>query len=303
MKQHYPQAAIGTLCGLFGKTRQAYYEHGWQAANGQLQEELVLDLAREARKTLKKEGAVKLLGSLQPTLQSHNIRMGRDRFFKLLRKHNMIQKRKKNHARTTWSDHYYRKWPNLIKGLEVLKPQQHWVSDITYLRTEKGFMYLSLLTDAYSRKIVGYHVSQNLRVQGCLIALNKAIRSLKDYVPQSLIHHSDRGIQYCCDQYVSVLQTHQIRISMTQTGSPYDNAIAERVNGILKTELELDRTFEGYSQATGATHKAIDLYNRLRQHMSCDNLTPDQAHLREGKLKKRWKPRKRKSNPGDQQST
>jgi transposase InsO family protein len=303
VKQHYPQAAIGRLCGLFGKTRQAYYEHGWQAANGQLQEELVLDLAREARKTLKKEGAVKLLGSLQPTLQSHNIRMGRDRFFKLLRKHNMIQKRKKNHARTTWSDHYYRKWPNLIKGLEVLKPQQHWVSDITYLRTEQGFMYLSLLTDAYSRKIVGYHVSQNLRVQGCLIALNKAIRSLKDYVPQSLIHHSDRGIQYCCDQYVSVLQTHQIRISMTQTGSPYDNAIAERVNGILKTELELDRTFEGYSQATGATHKAIDLYNRLRQHMSCDNLTPDQAHLREGKLKKRWKPRKRKSNPGDQQST
>ena len=302
MKQHYPQAAIGTLCGLFGKTRQAYYEHGWQAANGQLQEEFVLDLATEARKVLKKEGAVKLLGSLRPALQSHNIRMGRDRFFKLLRKHNMMQKRKKNHVRTTWSDHHYRKWPNLIKGLEVLKPQQHWVSDITYLRTEKGFMYLSLITDGYSRKIVGYHVSQNLRVQGCLIALNKAIKSLNGYVPQSLIHHSDRGIQYCCDQYVSALQTNQIRISMTQTGSPYENPVAERVNGILKTELDLDRIFEGYSEATGATHKAIDLYNRLRQHMSCDNLTPDQAHLREGKLKKRWKPRKRKSNPGDQQS-
>ncbi|AXY76948.1 IS3 family transposase [Paraflavitalea soli] len=303
MKQHYPQAAIGTLCALFGKTRQAYYEHGWQAANGQLREELVLDLATQARKVLKKEGAVKLLGSLRPALQSHNITMGRDRFFKLLRKHNMLQKRKKNHARTTWSDHPYRKWPNLIKGLEALKPQQHWVSDITYLRTEKGFMYLSLITDAYSRKIVGYHVSQNLRVQGCLIALNKAIRSLKDYVPQSLIHHSDRGIQYCCDQYVSVLQTNQIRISMTQTGSPYENPVAERVNGILKTELDLDRVFEGYSQATSVTHNAIDLYNRLRQHMSCDNLTPDQAHLREGKLKKRWKPRKRKNNPGDQQSS
>lgn len=301
MKQHYPQAAIGTLCGLFGKTRQAYYEHGWQAANGQLQEEFVLDLATEARKVLKKEGAVKLLGSLRPALQSHNIRMGRDRFFKLLRKHNMMQKRKKNHVRTTWSDHRYRKWPNLIKGLEVLKPQLHWVSDITYLRTEKGFMYLSLVTDAYSRKIVGYHVSQHLRVQGCLIALNKAIKSLKDYVPQSLIHHSDRGIQYCCDQYVNALQINQIRISMTQTGSPYENPVAERVNGILKTELELDRIFEGYSEATGATHKAIDLYNRRRQHMSCDNLTPDQAHLREGKLKKRWKPRKRKNNPGDQQ--
>ncbi|AXY73189.1 IS3 family transposase [Paraflavitalea soli] len=303
MKQHYPQAAIGTLCALFGKTRQAYYEHGWQAANGQLREELVLDLATQARKVLKKEGAVKLLGSLRPALQSHNITMGRDRFFKLLRKHNMLQKRKKNHARTTWSDHPYRKWPNLIKGLEALKPQQQWVSDITYLRTEKGFSYLSLITDAYSRKIVGYHVSQNLRVRGCLIALNKAIRSLKDYVPQSLIHHSDRGIQYCCDQYVNVLQTNQIRISMTQTGSPYENPVAERVNGILKTELDLDGTFEGYSQAIAATHKAIDRYNRLRQHMSCDNLTPDQAHLREGKLKKRWKTRKRKTKPDDQLNT
>lgn len=302
MKHHYPQAGIETLCGLFGKTRQAYYEHGWQAANGQLQEAVVLDLAREARKLLKKEGAVKLLGSLRPALQAHNIKMGRDRFFKLLKKHNMLQKRKRNHARTTWSDHPYRKWSNLIKGLEVLKPQQHWVSDITYLRTEKGFMYLSLITDAYSRKIIGYHVSQNLRVQGCLIALNKAIKSLKDYVPQSLIHHSDRGIQYCCEQYVGVLQTNQIQISMTQTGSPYENPVAERVNGILKTELDLDGTFEGYSEATAATHKAIDLYNRLRQHMSCDNLTPDQAHLREGKLKKRWKPRKRKTNPGDQQN-
>ena len=301
MRDHCPQAGLSTLCGLFGKTRQAYYEHIWQQANERLQEAMVIELAKQERSTLRKEGGIKLLGKLKPELQTHNITMGRDRFFKLLRKHDMLQKRRKTYVRTTWSDHPYRKWPNLITGWQPNKPQQLWVSDITYLRTATGFVYLSLVTDAYSRKIVGYHLSQQLHARGCVIALNKAISSLNDYTAQTLIHHSDRGIQYCCEQYVSVLQEKQIKISMTQSGSPYDNAIAERVNGILKTELELDQNFKNYGQAVAATHRAVDLYNRVRPHMSCDNLTPQQAHLTQGGLKKRWKPkvRKQRTDPNE----
>jgi putative transposase len=294
MKHHNPQAGLGTLCGLFGKTRQAYYEHGWNKANERLAESLVIERAKEIRGVLNKGGGIKLLGMLKAELQAHNITMGRDRFFKLLHKHDMLQKRRKTYVRTTWSDHPYHKWPNLITGWQPLKPQQLWVSDITYLRIATGFVYLSLVTDAYSRKIVGYHLSQKLHARGCVIALSKAISSLNDYIAHTLIHHSDRGIQYCCEQYVSVLQEKQIQISMTQSGSPYDNAIAERVNGILKTELELDQNFENYGQAVAATHRAIDLYNRVRPHMSCDNLTPQQAHLTQGELKKRWKPKARK---------
>lgn len=302
MKHHYPQAGLGTLCDVFGKTRQAYYEHGWRTANDHLQESLVIERAKEIRKSLKKVGGLKLLYMLKPELKAHNITMGRDRFFKLLSKHDMLQKRKRKYARTTWSDHRYRKWSDLIKNWHPQKPQQLWVSDITYLRTATGFVYLSLVSDAYSHKIVGHHVSQHLQARSCVIALSKAIGCLKDYQPQSLIHHSDRGIQYCCDQYVNILQQTAIQISMTQSGSPYDNPIAERVNGILKDELELDKIFENYSEAVGATHRAIDLYNRIRPHMSCDNLTPDQAHLTDGGLKKRWKARKRKQITLSQQN-
>jgi len=303
MREHYQQASLSTLCTLFGKTRQAYYEHSWHMANERLQEAMVVELAKQVRSTLNKGGGLKLLGMLKPELKAHNITMGRDRFFKLLRKHDMLQKRKKTYVRTTWSDHPYRKWPNLITGWHPNKPQQLWVSDITYLRTTTGFVYLSLVTDAYSRKIVGYHLSQQLHARGCVTALNKAISSLNAYTDNSLIHHSDRGIQYCCEQYVSVLQEIKIQISMTQSGSPYDNAIAERVNGILKTELELGDIFDNYGHAVAKTHCAIDLYNRVRPHMSCDNMTPQQAHLQEGTLKKRWKPKTKKQRTDPNQDT
>src|SRR3954470_22097625 len=196
-----------------------------------------------------------------------------------------------------------KKWPDLIKQLEVTATEQLWVSDITYLRTEGGFVYLSLITDAFSHKIVGYHLSQHLKAQGCLIALSKAIATLKDTQEQrTLIHHSDKGVQYCCDAYVQTLQHHHMAISMTQSGSPYDNAIAERVNGILKTELLLDSTFPSYSAAVPLVHQAIDAYNRLRPHMSCGNLTPDQVHQQQQPttaVKKMWKSKQRtvKLNP------
>lgn len=293
MKTHHQHIGWARLCRLFGKSRQAYYDHLWRHSDESMQETLIIELVRAQRISLPRIGGNKLLAMLNEEFNSHHIAIGRDRFFRLLSEHDLLIKPKKKHVRTTCSWHHYKKWPNLIQHLQPNAPEQLWVSDITYLRTDNGFIYLSLITDAYSRKIVGYHLSQYLRAQGCIIALNKALSSLKTTPPPALIHHSDRGIQYCCDAYVDILLNNNIRISMTQSGSPYDNAIAERVNGILKTELELDATFKSYSQAIAAVHQAIDVYNRLRPHLSCSNLTPMQAHQASGALKKHWKSTKR----------
>ena len=289
MKQYYSVAGIAELCGLFGKSRQAFYDHNWRQQDQQLQEGVILDLVRELRRPLPKLGGIKLHGMLKEPLTAHGITIGRDSFFTLLRNNDLLIKRKKRYTRTTFSNHPYKKWPDLIKGFQITAPDQLWVSDITYLRTEHQFIYLALITDAYSRKIVGYHLSQFLKAQGCIIALNKAITSLSTDPAGNLIHHSDRGVQYCCEPYVTILQSHKINISMTQTGSPYDNAIAERVNGILKTELGLGQIFKTYTTAVACLPAAIDTYNRLRPHMSCGYLTPEQAHHKNGPLEKKWK--------------
>lgn len=288
MKKLYPSVGLEKLCRLFGKTRQAYYDHSRRASGEQLQEALIVDLVKTVRVDLPKIGGNKLLIILTDAFTSHNISMGRDRFFRLLRKYDLLVKRKKRYARTTMSDHHFKKWPDLTTQLQLTSIEQLWVSDITYLSTKNGFIYLSLITDAYSHKIIGYHLSQHLKAQGCLIALHKAIATLHTGTP--VIHHSDRGIQYCCNEYTELLQNAGIAISMTQSGSPYDNAVAERANGILKTELGLDQVFTGYSDAVPAVHRAISSYNHLRPHMSCSNLTPEIAHLHPEPLVKKWKP-------------
>lgn len=287
MKQLYPSIGLGKLCRLFGKTRQAFYDHCWRVNDDQLQEAVIIDLVNEVRKSLPKVGTLKLIHILSDDLRAHGISIGRDSFFALLKKYNLLVKRKKRYAITTNSNHPYKKWSDMVKALPIKSSEQVWVSDITYLRTAGNFIYLSLITDAYSRKIVGYHLSQNLKVQGCLISLNKAISART--TNQQLIHHSDRGIQYCCEPYVTTLQQNNIAISMTQDGSPYDNALAERVNGILKTELNLHATFSSYNEAIPIVHNAIDAYNRLRPHMSISNLTPNKAHYSTQKLQKKWK--------------
>jgi putative transposase len=302
MKTHHPAIGLERLCTLFGKTRQAYYDHYWRHCDEQLQEALIVELVRSVRQRLPKLGARKLLMVLGEDFAAHHITIGRDRFLELLKSHDLLVRRIKRYVRTTDSNHPFKKWTDLVKDMPELSAiEQLWVSDITYLRTVDGFVYLSLITDAYSRKIIGYHLSQHLKAQGCISALNKAIATLKGNKEQrTLIHHSDRGVQYCCDAYVEVLQHHLITISMTQSGSPYDNALAERVNGILKTELLLDSTFSSYSAAVPVVHQAIDAYNRLRPHMSCGNLTPEQVHQQQTTaLKKMWKPKQRtvKLNP------
>ena len=294
MKQYYPSAGITQLCGLFGKTRQAYYDMNWRSSDEQLQEAFIIDKVRTIRQSLKGIGGLQLHGMLKGELSLHGIAMGRDRFYELLRKYGLLIKRKKRYMVTTDSNHPYYKWPDLTGNLIITGIEELWVSDITYLRTTSGFVYLSLITDAYSRKIVGYHVSQHLKAQGCITALNKAISSLNcKKENRKLIHHSDRGIQYCCEQYVTIVQHNNIGISMTQTGSPYDNAIAERVNGILKHQAGLNQVFKNYADAVRGVCKAIDAYNCLRPHMSVSNLTPEQAHITKQPLTKKWKNNKK----------
>ena len=293
MKQYFPGVGLGKLCRLFGKTRQAFYDQCWRSSDEQLYEALIIDQVRAVREQVEGIGGIQLHRMLKEELVLHNIKIGRDRFYTLLRKYDLLIKRRKRYVITTDSNHPYYKWPNLIMDLKITSTAQLWVSDITYLRTESGFVYLSLITDAYSRKILGYHVSQRLKAQGCIITLSKAIASLTvEQKRRKLIHHSDRGIQYCCDAYVAVLKHSEIDISMTQSGSPYDNAIAERVNGILKHQLGLGRVFENYAAAVAVVCKAIDAYNCVRPHMSVSNLTPQQAHTTTQTLTKKWKPKK-----------
>jgi len=287
---HNPDLGLTKVCRLFGKTRQAYYDQSWRNSDDQLHEAFIIDKVKTIRQHIQRIGGLQLYTMLKEELQLHNIPIGRDRFYDLLRKHNLLIKIRKRYAVTTNSNHPYYKWPDLTGNVITTAIEQLWVSDITYLRTENGFVYLSLITDAYSRKIIGYHVSQYLKAKGCIIALDKAISQLStDKQKRTLIHHSDRGIQYCCESYISILQSNNIHISMTQTGSPYDNAIAERVNGILKQQVGLNQVFKNYSAAVKAACKAIDTYNCLRPHMSISNLTPQIAHLTKQPLFKQWK--------------
>jgi putative transposase len=301
MKQHYSSIGLERICRLFGKTRQAFYDHSWRTSDEQLNEALIIDKVRSTRSTIPGIGGLQLYKMLKQEMLSYNITIGRDRFYLLLRKHNLLIKRRKRYVVTTDSNHPYYKWTNLTTGLELTAIEQLWVSDITYLQTGNGFVYLSLISDAWSRKITGYHLSQQLKAQGCIIALNKSIASLTTPAGQrNLIHHSDRGIQYCCEAYVAILQKNNIRISMTQSGSPYDNAIAERINGILKHHMGLNRTFKNYAQAVEATCIAVDAYNRLRPHMSLNNLTPGKAHETKQLSTKKWKSKKYPVKPKQQ---
>ena len=220
----------------------------------------------------------KLIKALDVDFKKANIKVGRDTLFNVLRKYKMLTLKKKTSARTTNSYHRFYKYNNIIKDVKVTRPNQVWVSDITYIRTIKGFCYLALITDVYSRKIVGYDLSDSLELKGCVRALNKAIYNTKEI--DVLIHHSDRGIQYCSNVYTQILKKKKIDISMTEENHCYENAIAERVNGILKDEFYLDQTFDNEAHAKKAAKNAINLYNEVRLHLSLDYKTPNMVYLK-----------------------
>lgn len=267
-----------------------------------MEKAIILEKVKEIRVSQQRLGGKKIHEMLSPCFKQHKIKMGRDRFFDILADHGMlVRKRKRKHAKTTDSNHPFKKYPNLIKELDVTQPNRVWVSDITYLALiGKRFCYLSLITDAYSRKIVGYCLYPSLKREGPILALKMALNSLDKQKAYYLIHHSDRGIQYCSKEYTDLLGDNKVKISMAEKGNPYENAIAERVNGILKSEFALGRVFKNYEIAAAAVMEAIRIYNQQRPHGSCDNMTPDQAHMKQGKLVARWrkKTKTKSTEPG-----
>jgi transposase InsO family protein len=283
----YSAFGVRYFCALFGKSRQAYYEQIKNIDNHGLTDALVLKLVAEIRKDLPRCGTDKLHFMLQDAFKAHGIKMGRDALYELLGRHGKLIRYRRRKPYTTDSNHPYRKYPNLIRDLQLTAPGQLWVSDITYIRLIHGFAYLSIITDAYSHKIVGYKLHPTLHSQGAIDALLIARKDAK--IKQGLIHHSDRGVQYCCSDYVTMIEHLGISLSMTEKGDPYENAIAERVNGILKIEFLLEQTFPGLNEAEQAVAVAVNNYNHLRPHLSCDKMTPVMAHERNGLLKKHWK--------------
>jgi putative transposase len=279
--------SIKTLCLSLGYTRQAFYQQKRVMEKETLQNELIIQQVLQIRARQKNVGTRKLFEGLQFFFEEHQISLGRDGLFSLLADHNLlIRKRCRKVPRTTYSDHWMRKYPNLIEGMHVDAPNTLWVSDITYITTMDGFGYLSIVTDAYSRKIVGYHISKTLATEGCLKALKMALKQLPD--AHVLIHHSDRGCQYCSTEYVEQLSKNGIAISMTQNSDPRENAIAERVNGILKLEL-LETQNRHFDDAKKEVETGVFIYNNERLHSSIDMLTPNQAHTMQGDLKRHWK--------------
>ncbi|MFI5154082.1 MAG: IS3 family transposase, partial [Chitinophagales bacterium] len=290
MKQDYPHISKEVLCRLFGKTRHAYYDHVWRRQDSSLKDDIILQLLHTIRHAspLPNLGTRKLLLLLRPELVSHKIKVGRDYLFDLLHEHKLLIRRRKRKVFTTDSRHWMRKYANLIKELVITRPEQLWVSDMTFIRVRNQWGYLSLITDAYSRKIMGFAFRGDLLALGCLEALQMAYDH-RSYGRQALIHHSDRGCQYCSKEYVDLLGSRNIAISMTQRGDPYENALAERMNGIIKSEFNLYSSQENFENTYQHIVRSIAAYNEIRPHGSCDNLTPCQAHQKEGELKKRWK--------------
>ena len=271
---------------MFGYSRQAFYKHQQLQFASLSKTKLIVEQVLHIRKQQPKCGGRKLLFMLQPFFVNQNIVIGRDAFFDLLAKNKLLVRNKKRRVNTTNSKHFFYRYPNLATGFTPLHAHELWVADITYIPVGDRFAYLHLITDAYSRKIVGFHVSDNMRVESSVTALQKAL----DQKPADaiVIHHSDRGMQYCSNDYVKLLQEHHAMISMTQNGDPYENAMAERVNGILKTEL-IAETYADTKEAMQHITRCITIYNYRRVHSSINYQIPHHVHAMQGPQIKRWK--------------
>lgn len=263
------------LCAQVGLSRQAFYKQRRARRRRQVDEDAIVEQVKQLRRQHTRMGVRKLLHLLSPELKQMGIRIGRDRFLGLLRKRGLLIKRKRRWAVTTDSRHGFRTFPNLIRHVEATVANQVWVSDLTYIRTTEGFVYLSLVMDVWSRKIVGHWCSNTLAAEGCLKALKMALAAAPDACP---IHHSDRGLQYCCNEYIGLLTERACVISMTEMNHCYENAKAERLNGILKDEYGLGQTFKTRRQAVRAVSEAVSLYNRYRPHTCLGYQTPEMVY-------------------------
>jgi putative transposase len=269
-----------------GYSPQAYHKKQKRIVIQLSNEHLILQQIDTIRKLQPRCGGRKLFIMLQPFFQQHRIQIGRDHFFDLLKRNKLLIRKTKRCVFTTNSKHHFHRYPNLAKDFVPLKAHELWVADITYIPLKERFAYLFLITDAYSRKIVGFHVSDDMKVSSATLALKKALAQKPSET--IVMHHSDRGIQYCSTEYVALLQQHHAMISRTQNGDPYENAIAERVNGILKTEL-ISNFYDNIDNASNHIARCITIYNYRRRHSSLNWQIPDDVHKQQGPQIKRWK--------------
>jgi transposase InsO family protein len=267
---------VKDVCDYFSISKQGYYKSQKVKMKEAFDEEIIIEMIMEVRRKLPKTGGKKLYRMLKKDLILQDIELGRDKFFDLLRENGLLIEKQRQYVKTTNSRHHYYIYENLIKGLDINRKNQVLVSDITYIRTNEGFCYLSLITDLYSRKILGYDVNISLGIDGTLKALKNALRGIKN--TEGMIHHSDRGVQYCSYPYTDILKSNNINISMGEAGNPYDNAVAERVNGILKDEFGLNAIFDNIKHAEKAVREAVKYYNELRLHTSIGYKTPAEKY-------------------------
>jgi transposase InsO family protein len=266
------------ICRVLGYSRQSYYKQGYDRSKQEAVWEKVRQMVCAKRKLLPKVGTRKLRQLLAHELAENRIKLGRDKLFDFLRRDGLLVRPPKRYVQTTDSRHWMRKWPNLVREITPRRAEQIWVSDITYIKTRQdGYCYLSMVTDAWSRKIMGYNLSRSLSAEHALSALRMALRN-RLHPDRRLIHHSDRGHQYCSKEYVATAQANRIRMSMTENGDPYENALAERMNRTIKEEFCLDREVPSLDTASRCVSEAVQLYNTYRPHLALDGATPESVH-------------------------
>lgn len=262
---------------LFGISRQALHKQRKAESKKQDHSKQICAMVKTVRQLMPRSGTRKLHDLMSYALKERGISIGRDRLFETLKHAQLLVPRRKKHFFTTDSKHRFYKHPYKAKDLNINAPEQLWVSDITYLKSKTGNLYLSLVTDAFSRKIMGYHIADHLKATGPVEALKMAITNRK-YPHRKLMHHSDKGIQYCCEAYINMLTENNIDISMTSKYDPYENAKAERINSTIKNEFELDAILPDLKYAKREIAKTVKIYNALRPHLSCNMNTPDAVH-------------------------
>ena len=237
----------------------------------------VKSMVDRERKLMPRLGTRKLYHQIKPHLDSQGLKVGRDKLFAWMRQYGLLIAPRKRYVQTTMSKHWMRKYPNLIKEQDITRPEQVWVSDITYIKTEEGNCYLNMITDAFSRKIMGYVVDDNMEAVNMVKALKMALGNRNDKESE-LIHHSDRGSQYCSEDYTQVAIGNKVKISMTENGDPYENALAERMNRTIKEEFGLDGIIKSREQVLQVVEESVALYNYYRPHLALKMKTPEQAH-------------------------
>lgn len=269
---------------MFGISKQAYYKRIKSQNIKELKNIQILKIVQNIRKTHPRAGTRKLMQYIKEDLVENNIKIGRDALFNLLRNNGLLVKKTKRFHITTDSKHFFYKSPNLLKDTEIKHSEQALVTDITYIKTDQGHAYLALATDPYSKKIMGYAIEDNMKVEMVKNALKMAYKN-RMFKTEKIIHHSDRGIQYCCPDYSSFAENLGFTLSTTQQYDPYENAVAERVNGVLKYEYGLKHSFVNLKEAQKAVKQAVEIYNTKRIHWSLDFKTPEEVHQQYNKIK------------------